>query len=138
MLKLNHIGIAVKNIDNAISFYKNGLGLKAYVEDVAAMKVRTAKMPAENVVIELIEPLPGEEAVTKFLEKRGEGIHHLCFEVKDIKSATLELINKGYKPIYNEPKIGAGGHLVNFLSPKDTGGVLIEITEEIDTIKDLC
>lgn len=129
MLKLNHIGIAVKKIENTLPFYEKGLGLSPHVEEVPTMKVKTAKLHTENTVLELIEPLEGEQAVTKFLEKRGEGVHHLCFEVKDIKKAMAELTGKGYKPLYPEPKIGAGGHLVNFLSPKDTSGVLIEISE---------
>jgi methylmalonyl-CoA/ethylmalonyl-CoA epimerase len=82
------------------------------------------------MTIELVEPLEGEQAVTKFLDKRGEGIHHICFGVEDIKEMMKQLEAKGYKPLYAEPKIGAGGHLVNFLSPKDTSGVLIEISQE--------
>mgnify|MGYP001580052190 CR=1 FL=1 len=129
MLKLDHIGIAIKKIETALLFYQNGLGLTPHIEEVPAMKVRTAKLPAANMVIELVEPLAGEEAVTKFLEKRGQGVHHLCFTVENIKETMKQLEAKGYKPIYAEPKIGAGGHLVNFLSPKDTSGVLIELSE---------
>lgn len=129
MLKLNHIGIAVKKIENALPFYQNGLGLAPHIEEVPAMKVRTAKLATANTVIELIEPLEGEQAVSRFLEKRGEGIHHLCFEVPDLKKAMAELAGKGYQPLYPEPKVGTGGHLVNFLSPKDTAGVLIEILQ---------
>ncbi len=91
------------------------------------MKVRVAKLNAGNTVIELIEPLPGNENVAKFIEKRGEGIHHLCFEVADIVQATDELKEKGYTPVYPEPQVGAGGHRVNFLNLKDTAGVLIEL-----------
>ncbi|MEW6027557.1 MAG: methylmalonyl-CoA epimerase [Planctomycetota bacterium] len=129
MLKLDHIGIAVKKIETALPFYQNGLGLEEHIEEVPAMKVRTAKLPTANMVIELVEPLEGEQAVNKFLEKRGEGIHHLCFAVEDIKETMKQLEARGYKPLYPEPKTGAGGHLVNFLSPKDTSGVLIEIAE---------
>lgn len=129
MLKLDHIGIAIKKIENALPFYQNGLGLVPYIEEVPAMKVRTAKLPTVNMVIELVEPLAGEEAMTKFIEKRGEGIHHLCFAVGNIKETMKQLQQKGFKPIYPEPKVGAGGHLINFLSPKDTSGVLIEIAE---------
>lgn len=129
MIKLDHIGIAVKNIESALPFYQNGLGLTPHLEEVPDMKVKTAKLPAANTVIELVEPLAGEEAISKFLEKRGEGNHHLCLEVADIRAISKELESKGYKPLYPEPKTGAGGHLVNFLSPKDTSGVLIEISE---------
>ena len=129
MLKLDHIGIAIKKIETALPFYQHGLGLTPHIEEVPAMKVRTAKLPTANMVIELVEPLAGEEAVSKFIEKRGEGIHHLCFAVANIRDTMKQLQAKGYKPIYPEPKVGAGGHLVNFLSPKDTSGVLIEIAE---------
>lgn len=129
MLKLDHIGIAINKIEAALPFYQQGLGLTPHIEEVPAMKVRTAKLPTANMVIELVEPLAGEEAVSKFLEKRGEGIHHLCFAVANIKDTMKQLQAKGYKPIYPEPKVGAGGHLVNFLSPKDTSGVLIELAE---------
>lgn len=158
MLKLNHIGIAVKSIEKTLPFYQNGLGLTihpvrsdestgnksgqssvsktldasngASIEEIPAMKVRVAKLQTANMTIELVEPLTGEEAVTKFMEKRGEGVHHICFGVEDIKEMMKQLEEKGYKPLYDEPKIGAGGHLVNFLSPKDTSGVLIEISQE--------
>jgi methylmalonyl-CoA/ethylmalonyl-CoA epimerase len=130
MIKLNHIGIAVKSIEKNLSFYQNGLGLTAHIEEVPAMKVKTAKLLLANTILELVEPLIGEEAVTKFIEKRGEGIHHICFTVENIKLMMKELETKGYKPLYAEPKIGAGGHLVNFLSPKDTSNVLIELLNE--------
>jgi len=129
MLKLDHIGIAIKKIEKALPFYQNGLGLTPHIEEVPAMKVRTAKLPTANMIIELVEPLVGEQAVSKFLEKRGEGVHHLCFAVENIKETMQQLESKGYKPLYPEPKVGAGGHLVNFLSPKDTSGVLIELSE---------
>ena len=128
-MKLNHIGIAVKSIETALPFYQKGLNLSVHLEDVAAMKVKTAKLAIDNTVLELVQPLEGEQAVSKFLEKRGEGIHHICFEVPDIKEMMKRLEVAGYKPLYPEPKIGAGGHLVNFLSPKDTSGVLIEIAQ---------
>ena len=128
-MKLNHIGIAVKNIDTALPFYQKGLNLIPHIEEVPAMKVKTAKLELGNTVLELVQPLEGEQAVSKFLEKRGEGIHHICFEVPDIKEMMKHLESAGYKPLYPEPKIGAGGHLVNFLSPKDTSGVLIEILQ---------
>ncbi len=130
ILKLAHIGIAVRNIDQALKLYQQSLGLSLKgTESVASMKVKVAKLDTGNTVMELIEPLPGETAVSKFIEKRGEGIQHLCFAVDDIKAVTQELIEKGYKPVFSEPRPGAGGHLVNFLSPKDTFGVLIELSQ---------
>jgi methylmalonyl-CoA/ethylmalonyl-CoA epimerase len=132
MLKLNHIGVAVKKIENSLPFYQKGLGLNPHVEEVLSMKVKTAKLTLENTVIELIEPMEGNENVAKFIENRGEGVHHICFEVADIKNSMADLVSKGYKLIYPEPKTGAGGYLVNFLSPKDSSGVLIEICQTTD------
>lgn len=127
--KIDHIGIAVKDINSALVFYQQGLKLESHIEEVPAMKVRVAKLPLGGSTLELIQPLAGEEAVTRFLEKKGEGIHHICMETDNVITLTKELMDKGYKPVYPEPRTGAGGHKVNFLSPKDTFGVLIEILE---------
>lgn len=128
--KLAHIGIAVRSIAGSIGFFRDVLCLQVLsMEDVPVMKARVAKLSTGNTIIELIEPLPGEQTVAKFLDTRGEGIHHICLEVGDIKAATEELIKKGYHPVYDEPKTGAGGHKVNFLFPKETHGVLIELSE---------
>ncbi|MCE9582080.1 MAG: methylmalonyl-CoA epimerase [Planctomycetes bacterium] len=125
---LNHVGIAVRRIEDALPFYRS-LDPNAEVEFevVAEMKVRVAKVRFANTCLELIEPLEGESAITKFLEKRGEGIHHICLEVPDVDSATKSLELQGYKPVYPEPRDGSGGMRVNFLSPRDTRGVLIEL-----------
>lgn len=127
--KIDHIGIAVKDINAALAFYQQGLKLAPHIEEVPAMKVRVAKLPVGESTLELIQPLAGEEAVTKFLEKKGEGIHHICLKTDNVIALTKELMDKGYKPVYPEPRTGAGGHKVNFLSPRDTFGVLIEILE---------
>ncbi|MFH1227759.1 MAG: methylmalonyl-CoA epimerase [Planctomycetota bacterium] len=127
--KIDHIGIAVKDINAALVFYQQGLNLNPHIEEVPAMKVRVAKLTVGESTLELIQPLTGEEAVTKFLEKKGEGIHHICLKTDNVMALTKEMIDKGYKPVYPEPKVGAGGHKVNFLSPRDTFGVLIEILE---------
>ncbi|MFA5795152.1 MAG: methylmalonyl-CoA epimerase [Candidatus Brocadiia bacterium] len=127
--KIDHIGIAVKDINTALAFYQQGLNLNPHIEEVPAMKVRVAKLAVGESTLELIQPLAGEEAVTKFLANKGEGIHHICLKTDNVMALTKELIDKGYKPVYPEPKVGAGGHKVNFLSPRDTFGVLIEILE---------
>ncbi|MBI4834259.1 MAG: methylmalonyl-CoA epimerase [Planctomycetes bacterium] len=129
MIKLNHIGVAVRKIENTLPFYQNGLGLSPHFEEVLSMKVKTAKLTLDNTVIELIEPMEGNENVAKFIQNKGEGIHHICFEVADIKSAMADMVSKGYKLVYPEPKTGAGGYLVNFFSPKDSSRVLIEICQ---------
>lgn len=127
--RVDHIGIAVANLETALSFWRDKLGLALEgIEDVPDMKVRVAKLRIGETRIELLSPLPGEEAVAKFLEKRGEGIHHICLAVPDAAAATAEMRGKGLSPVYASPKAGAGGHQVNFLPPKETGGVLIEVS----------
>ncbi|KAF0239799.1 MAG: methylmalonyl-CoA/ethylmalonyl-CoA [Planctomycetota bacterium] len=125
---LNHVGIAVRKIEDALPLYRL-LAPDAEVEyeDVPDMKVRVAKIHLANTCIELIEPLPGETAITKFLEKRGEGIHHVCLEVPDVDKATQALRASGCTPVYSASRPGSGGMRVNFLNPKGTRGVLFEL-----------
>ncbi len=107
-----------------------GLTFDEKIEEVKEQKVLTSFAQIDqNAHIELLEPTSQESAIHKFIETKGEGIHHLCFKVKDVKDKTNELTSKGYKFIYSEPRLGAGGCLVNFIHPKSTGGVLIEISQ---------
>ena len=125
---LNHVGIAVRSIEDALPFYRLlEPGARVEIEEVPDMKVRVAKVHLSNACLELIQPLAGEQAVTRFLEKRGEGIHHVCLEVPDVDAATLDLQARGFQPLYPAARDGSGGMRVNFLSPKDTRGVLIEL-----------
>ncbi len=128
---LDHIAIAVKNIESTKKIYQDfGLKFSDEIEEVKEQKVLTAFAQIDkNAHIELLEPTSNESTIHKFIESKGEGIHHLCFKVPDVKSKTNELTAKGYKFIYPEPKIGAGGCLVNFIHPKSTGGILIEISQ---------
>ena len=128
---LDHIAIAVKSIPDAKNIYQDmGLTFSAEIEEVKDQKVLTAFAQIDqNAHIELLEPTSTESTIHKFIESKGEGIHHLCFKVGDVKAKTQELTNKGYKFIYPEPRIGAGGCLVNFIHPKSTGGVLIELSQ---------
>ncbi len=128
---LDHIAIAVKSISSAQKIYEDlGLTFDKKIEEVEEQKVLTSFAQIDqNAHIELLEPTSQESAIHKFIEMKGEGIHHLCFKVKDVKEKTKELSSKGYKFIYPEPRIGAGGCLVNFIHPKSTGGVLIEISQ---------
>jgi methylmalonyl-CoA epimerase len=128
---LDHIAIAVKNIPAAKKIYEDmGLMFDPKIEEVKDQKVFTAFAQIDkNAHIELLEPTSTESTIHKFIESKGEGIHHLCFKVPDVKAKTEELTNKGYRFIYTEPRIGAGGCLVNFIHPKSTGGVLIEISQ---------
>ncbi len=128
---LDHIAIAVKSIPDAKKIYHDmGLSFSAEIEEVKDQKVLTAFAQIDqNAHIELLEPTSTESTIHKFIESKGEGIHHLCFKVSDVKAKTQELTDKGYKFIYPEPRIGAGGCLVNFIHPKSTGGVLIELSQ---------
>ncbi|HXH30475.1 MAG TPA: methylmalonyl-CoA epimerase [Bacteriovoracaceae bacterium] len=133
---LDHIAIAVKNISAAKKIYQDlGMVFSTEVEEVKDQLVLTAFAQIDhNAHIELLEPTSSESTIHKFIESKGEGIHHLCFKVGDVKLKTAELTGKGYKFIYPEPRIGAGGCLVNFMHPKSTGGVLIEISQRPDSI----
>lgn len=128
---LDHIAIAVKSIPGSKKIYEDlGLEFSPKIEEVAEQKVLTAFAQIDhNAHIELLEPTSTESTIHKFIESKGEGIHHLCFKVPDVKAKTLELTEKGYRFIYPEPRIGAGGCLVNFMHPKSTGGVLIELSQ---------
>lgn len=128
---LDHIAIAVKSISSAKKIYEDmGLIFAPEIEEVKEQKVFTAFAHVDtNGHIELLEPTSSESTIHKFIESKGEGIHHLCFKVKDVEGKTEELSKKGYKFIYSEPRIGAGGCLVNFMHPKSTGGVLIELSQ---------
>ena len=128
---LDHIAIAVKSIPAAKKVYEDmGLTFAPKIEEVKEQKVFTAFAHVDvNAHIELLEPTSPESTIHKFIETKGEGIHHLCFKVNDVVAKTKELTDKGYKFIYPEPRIGAGGCLVNFMHPKSTGGVLIELSQ---------
>jgi len=131
-MELDHIGIAVNSIAEARGFYEAGLGLSAepHIEDVAGENVRVLKLTvAPGTRIELIESAAPGSAIAKFIDKRGPGLHHLCFAVPDIQAATGVLTRQGYTPIWDKPHQGAGGCLVNFFHPKATHGVLTELSQ---------
>jgi methylmalonyl-CoA/ethylmalonyl-CoA epimerase len=132
---LDHIAIAVKDITEAKKIYQDlGLSFAPEMEEVKEQLVLTAFAHVDqNAHIELLQPTSTESTIHKFIESKGEGIHHLCFKVKDVKAKTQELSSLGYRFIYPEPRIGAGGCLVNFIHPKSTGGVLIEISQRPKT-----
>lgn len=129
---LDHIGIACRDAGKARAFYHDILGLPVVSEEThEAMKLRIVKVRAPGTILELLEPLPGEPVVSKFLEARGEGLHHLCFGVPDVAAATEVLKQRGYTPLWDQSRQGAGGYRVNFLKPKETGGVLIELSQRL-------
>lgn len=138
MEKLEHIGIAVKNIETANKLFASLLGRDHYkIEEVASEGVRTAFFDVGGVKIELLEATRDDSPIAKFIEKKGEGIHHLAFEVSDIRKRLPEYEAKGFTPLSTEPKKGADNKMICFLHPKSTQGVLIELCEEIRTSSSL-
>jgi methylmalonyl-CoA/ethylmalonyl-CoA epimerase len=131
MEKLEHIGIAVKNIDLANKLFGKLLGRQHYkIEEVESEGVRTSFFEISGVKIELLESTREDSAIAKFIEKRGEGIHHLAFEVTDIQESIRSYEEKGFQMINPEPKKGADNKLICFLHPKNSGNVLIELCAE--------
>jgi methylmalonyl-CoA epimerase len=130
-MKIDHLGVAVKSIDQASRLFVGALGGKVvHREKIASMKLEICKIELGGVVIELLEASePGEETITKFLAKKGEGIHHVCYSVPDIHRAQAELVAQGYTPIWEKPRMGSSHKLVTFFHPRDTHGVLIELSQ---------
>lgn len=131
---LDHVAVAVEDLEKSVEIYtKIGLNFSAEREVVEAQKVKTAFAAIDaNAHLELLQATSEESAIHKFINKNGAGIHHLCFRVKDIDEKQKELIASGFKFIYPAATQGAGGCLVNFIHPKTTGGVLIEISQKIN------
>lgn len=129
---IEHLGIAVKSLEQAIPYYENILGMKCYsIEEVADQKVKTAFFMVGQTKIELLEPTSPESTIAKFIEKKGEGIHHLAFAVEDgVQNALNELEGKGVQLIDKAPRKGAEGLEIAFLHPKSTIGVLTELCED--------
>lgn len=129
--KVDHIGIAVKNLDETIPYYTETLGLTVLkIEEVASESVRVAFIDAGNVKLELLEPMSEQSAIHSFIEKKGEGIHHIAFGVEGIAERMIELREKGVRILNEQPKIGAGGAQVAFLHPKSSFGVLYELCDK--------
>lgn len=127
---LDHVAIAVSHLDQAQKIWENiGLTFNSEREEVPSQQVTTAFAHiGEQAHLELVSPINNEGPIQKFIEKNGEGIHHMCFKVLDVVKKTEELKKMGFKMIYETPVIGANQCLVNFIHPKSTGGVLVEIS----------
>jgi methylmalonyl-CoA/ethylmalonyl-CoA epimerase len=125
--KIDHLGIAVKSLDEAIPFYEKVFGLECEGrEEVPSQKVRTAFFAVGEVHIELLEPMSDDSPIAKFLEKKGEGIHHVAYATDDLEAQLEKAVEEGCRLIDKEPRPGAGGKNIAFLHPKSTGGVLTE------------
>ena len=128
--KIDHIAIVVRSIEEALQVYEGAMGIElTEVEEVPEQAVRVAFLPVSESKLELVEPLTMDSGVARFLEKRGEGMHHICLEVEDIEAALQDLAAKGVRLIDEQPRQGAHGR-VAFLHPKSAHGVLIELIEK--------
>ena len=132
MNKVEHIGIAVNDFTAACALYEKLLDTKVYkIEEVDSESVRTAFLQSGPNKIELLEALSDDSPIAKFIAKKGEGIHHIAFEVDDIVAEMARLKNEGFILLSDEPKLGADNKLVCFVHPKGVGGVLVELVQSI-------
>ena len=128
--KIDHLGIAVRSLDRALTFYRDQLGLDVGIrETVTQERVNVAMLQVGEPRIELLEPTEPDSVIGKFLDKRGEGLHHVALKVPDL-NASLEKLRASGARLLNEPRAGAGGHLYVFVHPSSTGGVLLELIQE--------
>jgi len=128
--QIDHIGIVVRSIESSVPFYSDILGLEVtHTEVIEEEKIKVAFIPFNDTNIELIEPLSPDCNSGKFLEKRGEGLHHICFRVEDIDEATRKCKEAGLRLLNEEPQIGAHGRKIVFINPKYTNRVLIELSQ---------
>ena len=129
--KIDHIGVAVKNLNEAMRMYREGLGLEIEgTEEVKEQRVKVAFIPVGETRIELIESTDPNGVIAKFIERRGEGIHHIALEVDHIEEALQKLKERGVQLIDEKPRIGAHGMKIAFLHPRSTKGVLLELCEK--------
>ena len=131
-MKINHLGIATKDIAEALKFWGDALGLQnVHTEVVEDQKVRVAMLQIGESRIELLEPTGDDSPISKFLEKRGGGIHHIAVDVEDIEASLAKLKSQGMRLIDESPRIGAEGCLVAFVHPSSANGVLLELVQEV-------
>lgn len=130
VLKVDHIGIAVKNLEETLKFYTEILGLECQgTEVVEEQKVKVAFLPVGDTEVELLESTTDDGPIAKFIEKNGEGVQHIAFKVDDIEAAIEEMKAKGMQMIDEKPRYGAGGAKIAFMHPKSTHRVLVELSE---------
>lgn len=128
--KVDHIGVAVKNLDETLKFYEDILGMKCHgTETIEEQKVKVAFLPIGDTEVELLESTEEDGPIAKYIEKRGEGIQHIAFRVDDIEKAIAEMKEKGMRMIDEKPRYGAGGAKIAFVHPKSTHGILLELCE---------
>jgi methylmalonyl-CoA/ethylmalonyl-CoA epimerase len=135
ILSIDHVGIAVADLDAAIAFYEKAFDLTCtHVEENAEQGVREAMMSARDggTQIQLLAPLSADSAIGKFLDRSGPGIQQMAYRVDDIRATAEALRAQGLRLLYDEPKVGTAGSLINFVHPKDAGGVLVELVQPSD------
>jgi methylmalonyl-CoA/ethylmalonyl-CoA epimerase len=126
--RIDHIAIAVEDLNQSLGFWEQALGLHVHeVRNVPEQAVDVAFLPVGASEVELVNPVTTDSGIAKGMQKRGPGIHHICFEVDDIRQTLAELSTRGTELIDKEPRLGAGGKLYAFVHPKSTGGVLVEL-----------
>ncbi len=131
-MRISHIGIAVKDADTALKMYREVLGLEpSSIETVESQNVKTVHIPIGDSSIELLESTSPDGVVAKFIEKRGEGIHHIAIEVDDIETALAKMKAEGFQLIDETPRMGAGNMRIAFIHPRSTNGVLLELCQPI-------
>lgn len=128
--RIDHIAIVVEDIDSALGFWRDTLGLELdHIEEVAEQQSTVAFLPAGGSEVELVKPTTDDSGVARYLQKRGPGMHHICFEVEDIQAALAQMKGKGVRLINETPLIGSGGKKIAFVHPESTQGVLVELYE---------
>lgn len=135
-LRISHIAIAVADLETARKAFETLVGNKVeLVEEVPDQKVRVGMLPVGESRLELAGPTDPSSTIATFIEKRGEGIHHICFEVEDIRAELARLKAAGFQLIDDQPRLGADGHLIAFIHPRTTGGVLVELSERQNEVR---
>ncbi len=128
--KINHVAIVVSDIEAALGFWRDALGLElSHVEEVQEQETLVAFLPTGGSEVELVQPTTDSSGMARYMLKRGPGMHHICFEVENIEESLARLKEKGVQLINEEPTVGAGGKKIAFIHPKSTGGVLVELYE---------
>ena len=128
--RIDHIAIVVEDIDAALGFWRDTLGLELdHVEDVPEQKSMVAFLPTAGSEVELVRPTTDDSGVARYLQKRGPGMHHICFEVDDLEAVLAQMKTKGVRLINETPTLGAGGKKIAFVHPESTNGVLVELYE---------
>ena len=136
-MKIDHLGIAVRSISESLGFYREALGMElAATETIEDQSVRVALLPVGESRIELLEPFSEDTPVGRFIAKRGEGLHHICYEVEDLATRLEDLRSRGVRVLDGYPRRGAEGKLVAFLHPASASGVLVELVEKARTAEE--